>query len=179
MHTHTGLLSPQSSRIRSKKLHHSKSRSPIEVLCWLHTSLTLRFLCYQSLFLSFGCFWLVAFFRFIFFFPNSLQMVFGENPVGCSSCPCISKSFTDMLTPTGHREEQMANIQKHLVHSTHTPATQAWKETPESSREKPPSRAGAGDRGTSRPGFKAGQFVAAAGTAMASHFSCQPPHSSS
>lgn len=27
---------------------------------------------------------------FFFFPPNSFKIVFGENPFGCSSCPCIS-----------------------------------------------------------------------------------------
>lgn len=73
----------------------------------------------------------------------------------------------------------MANIQKHLVYSIHTPATQAWKETPESSQEKHPTRASTGDFRTNQLGFKAGKFVAACLTAMACHFSCQSPRSSS
>ena len=93
MHTHTGLLSPpQSSRIHSKKLNDSKILPPIEALCWFHASLTFRFLCYQSLFWVLFVFFFSLFvsFGFIFSSPNSFEIVFGENPFGCSSCPCIS-----------------------------------------------------------------------------------------
>lgn len=55
-HTYRTPFPPQSSRIHSKKLNYSKILSPIEVLCWFHTSLTFHVLCYQSLFWVLFCF---------------------------------------------------------------------------------------------------------------------------
>lgn len=82
-------FSPQSSRIHSKKWNDSKFLSQIEVLCWFHTTLTFHFLFYQSFWV-----WLLDFFLLllllIFSSPNSFEIVFGENPFGFSSCPCIS-----------------------------------------------------------------------------------------
>lgn len=83
-------FSPQSSRIHSKKWNDSKFLPQIEVLCWFHTSLTFHFLCYQSFWVWLLDFFLLLLLFMIFSSPNSFEIVFGENPFGFSSCPCIS-----------------------------------------------------------------------------------------
>lgn len=79
-----------------------------------------------------------------------------------------------MLTPIGHWKEQMANIQKHLVYSIHTPATQAWKEI-QSLHGKSTPQGQAGGIQNKLAGFKAGKFVAARLTGIGCHFSWPPP----
>lgn len=120
-HTHTGLLPPSPLGCTPKHDMAQKSFPRLgEELCWLHTSLTVCSLCYQSLGVVF--FWLFAFwFWFIFFpfggyficefgfscfsffffpSPNLYEIDFGENPFGCSSCPCISSHSQTCSLPS-------------------------------------------------------------------------------
>lgn len=67
----------------------------------------------------------------------------------------------------------MANVHKHLVYSIHTPAIQAWKETPESSQEKNPRGQTQWSSVQNRLIFKAEKSVKTNLTRFTCHFSCQ------
>lgn len=151
MHTHDRTPVPQSSRIHSKNCIAQRS-FPIQALCRFHTSLAFRFLCRQSLV------W-VFFFCFKFFSsPNSFEMVFGENPFGCSSCPCISSHSQTCSLPSDTGQNKRPTYRN----TWNTPSTlQQHKlgKNPESPREKRP-------RGNVRGheenrGLEAGKSVAA------------------
>lgn len=67
----------------------------------------------------------------------------------------------------------MANVHKHLVYSIHTPAIQAWKETPESSQEKNPGGQTQWSSVQNRLIFKAEKSVRTNLIRFTCHFSCQ------